>query len=323
MKNLPEQYKKLILIGGTAVVAVWIFCLVFVISYKSQEKKANLQTTTFLTQIATTAESTTESTTLTEKEEPATFTQVSMDGNNVTTSAEYVQPSWAEQSKQDESSSIAASEAQLAMPKTTDEIVKYYNDSVNTLKNVENFTLVKTNTLKITVEQVTAGLDSIVQKYIDNNSDSSPRTYHYVNGNDSATGSSPNSEIAPSKATSTMSSAGVKSAKCEQSSSGGYKITIMLKDDSQTISTPAKNYASCMDVFTVESLNLDSSIKIDTLDVNYTNGRIIAETDSAGRIVSIQHYLEISKAAGSGKVAIIPAQLQLSGSNAQSYQISY
>lgn len=336
-EKLPEQQKKMIVIGLGVIGIIWVFCITFLITYSAQQKKivhpstsvvlgtapatTNANTSSYYSSVTTTtAPQTTE-----QSDNPlgSTDPYTLFGGNNVTTSAEYEKPSWAEQSQADVSNSVENEEAKNNKPTTKTEIVNTYVKAVNDLKKCENFTLVKVDESKTTVDKVTAGLDSIVQKYVDANTDDTPITYKFVNGNDASTGSSPNAIIEPVNKSCILDPSKVVSADCIITPKNEYKITIVLAEDKQTLSSPASVYQSCTDVITLESLNLDSSIKIDTLEVTYSKAVITATIDTKGRITSMEHTVTVSDAHATGKVILVNAELSMHGENKAKYTITY
>ena len=126
--------KKLIQLLISVVIGVWVFCLVFAVSYKSAISKKPQPDTT--APVLAVPESTTHPTTA-----PITFSvpTVTIDGNNVTAAVEVGKPQWLideeESKKAAEESKKAEEESKKAEKETTtkpycpegkEEIIKAY-----------------------------------------------------------------------------------------------------------------------------------------------------------------------------------------------------
>ena len=330
MKKIPEEYRKYLYLGLTAVLAVWVFCICFVVAYHFRKDTATTETSTDISTVTISSEvsstETTESTTTTESTSTSAepTATVTIDGNNATTSGEYSIPSWAAESLSAAESYAEKEATRVAVPSGKAEIVKTYVDAVNKVKNTSDFTMKKGSEMEMTIDSVTGGdyIKNIVQKYIDSAS-YDPITYNFKNGNDSASGKSPNAEIPPAGAIASLDPEDVKSAAVKDNGNNRFTVTIELGKDTQTLEEKPKVYSSCMEVLDVNSLGLASATKIDTLNVSYSSGKIVATIDSAGRLVSMTHTLNVEKGAGSGKVTLISVTVEMHGTYRQTYSFSY
>ena len=317
-----EKYKKYIQLGIILVAAVWAFCIGFVISVKSSRK--NLPETSAATtapQIATMAPSTTQK--QTEAPTQGTTTpKVSIDGNNVTTSVDTSTPQWKldEESRQN---TTAKQEDTTPIPTSKKDIVDAYLAAVNKLKATESFTLTKTPTLSVSIDSVSGGsvVRSMAQKIIDQNSDNTPKTYSFSGGK-AEDGSTPNSVIAPMNQSAVLSASDVVSASSKKGKNGAYSLTFNLGKAKQTLDSVPTSYSGVTDVLTKESMGL-SGMNVTSMDITYANSYIKANIDSSGRITSMTHYVEVTNGSGSGKLALISAEVSMHGSLKTTYKISY
>lgn len=319
-----EKYKKYIQLGVILIVAVWVFCIVFVVSVKSSRKNAPTAAapTTTAAQIATMAPSTTEEQTQTTA--PSTTSpKVSIDGNNVTTSVDTSTPQW----KLDEESKAAQTTAPQSesapIPTEKKDIVDTYVAAVNKLKQTEKFNLTKTPTLSVSIDSVSGGsvVRSMAQKIIDQNSDNTPKTFSFSAGK-AADGSTPNSVIAPMNQAAVLSASDVVSASSKKGKNGSFTLTINLGKAKQTLDSVPTSYSGVTDVLTTEAMGL-SGMNISSMDITYANSYIKATLDSNGRITSMTHYIEVTNGSGSGKLALISAQVSMHGSLKTDYKITY
>ena len=311
MKN-----KKLFQIIIISVIAVWVFCISLMagISRVNKQKKENslpALSSEQATSQTQNAPSTTES-----------VPDITIDGNQVGSSDA--------QSSFDNSkpsvlgnAPVSASVPSSAIPLTKTEIINAYINAVNKLKSTPNFTLVKTEILKVSVDEMSpSSVQSIVSKIIDSNTDSEPATYVFQNGIDTGTGMSPTQVIAPLGRNAALSESIVTNANASPNSDGGYTVYISLGREIQTLSTPAPNYSTSMEVINPDDLGLPSAAKIDSYSVTYDNSKIEAVIDKDGRITSMNHYITVVNSQGNGSL-VVPVSLSGHGDCTDTYQITY
>lgn len=211
-----------------------------------------------------------------------------------------------------------------AVPSTTSEIISAYVNAVNALKSEQNFSLIKTDSLDITIDDMTGAtvLSGIANSVIASNTPSGAYYFTFVNGVDSS-GSTPNSVIAPLNTSAALSESGVISASATETATGGYVITIYLIDELQTLSTPALYHSTTVEVVNLDVVGVPSGADIETLDITYSGTMIQAELNSDGKIVSMYHELPVDDAYCSGSYLLISAFAQIHGLYTSSYQIAY
>ncbi|MGN1418921.1 MAG: hypothetical protein ACI4W6_06310 [Acutalibacteraceae bacterium] len=319
-----EKYKKYIQIAAIAVAAVWVFCIVFVISMKKVQNDSAASLTDVPTASSASIE-TFESSTFVQTTAPTTETTtmpfVSIDGNNVTTTVSASTPQW----KLDEeaNSTTKSEEKEASIPTEKKDVIDAYISAVNKLKNTENFTLIKTDKLSVTIDDATGGsvVRNTAQKVIDQNSDDTPKNYVFSGGKTSD-GILPNDVIAPLGKSASLSATDVVSATSKAGSDGSYTVTINLGNQKQTLTSAAPAYSTSMEVFDLDSLGL-ASMNISEMNINYGNSSITAKIDKNGRITSMTHYIEVTKGTGTGRIALVSASVTMHGNCKSTYKITY
>ncbi|MCM1545005.1 MAG: hypothetical protein NC110_06865 [Ruminococcus sp.] len=314
------EQKKIIQIISILIAALWVFCIVTVISVKVAQK--NQPEAVTLPDLTTSAPATaftpaTTSEPVTEEQEVPT-----MHGNNVTTAAQVDDPQWLVEQKESEK----VSQAEANIPKGKAQIVGAYLTAVNNLKEEKRFTLTKTDNLSVSIDEMNPGyIQSIANKIISSNTNTAPVTYRFVNGMDAANSSdakSPNQVIAPISQTASVDDSLIKSATVKSDSNGSYTLTIKLGKQVQTLTEPAKGYSTLMQIIETDEF-LPSNATIDSMNITYDNGTIEATIDKDGRITSMKHSLEVTESNGSGTYLTRPVTLKMHGSHTADYQISY
>ena len=308
MKN-----KKLFQIIIISVVAVWIFCISLMAGLSRVKKQKNESTVPALSSEQITSQ------TQTSAAATEAVPDITIDGNQIgvsdsTQTSQLTVPG---------NASVSASAPSSAIPSTKTEIINAYINAVNKLKATPDFTLVKTEDLKVSVDEMSpSSVQSIVSKVIDSNTDNDPVTYVFNNGVDAATGMSPTYVIAPLGKNAALSESIVTNATATPSPDGGYTVYISLGREVQTLSTPAPNYSTSMEVINPDDLGLPSGAKIDSYSITYDNSKIEAVIDKDGRITSMNHYIAVTSSQGDGSL-IIPVSLSGHGSCTDTYQITY
>lgn len=331
--------KKLIQLLISVILGVWIFCLVFVISYKSAVSKKTQTTTT--APVVYVPDVTTEPSSVptTEYSVPT----VTIDGNNITGAVDVGKPQWlideeeskkaAEESKKAAEESKKASKEALENTTTTtkpycpsgkQEIINAYVDAVNKLKNTEKFRVVQSNSMITEIDEITGGdiVKSAAEKILASNNPNGTVSYNFIGGIDDATGYSPNQVIPPRDKRASLSPEYVTSASAEPGPNGSYTVRINLGRQVQTLDTPAPGYSTVVDTVNMSSLGLTSSMTITSLEIVYDESYIEAEIDKNGNLLSFTHYTK-SNGSGEGKMAIVPASMKMHGDYTGKFVISY
>lgn len=325
--------KKLLQAAGIAVATIWVFCISLFVALKRVDR----------TPETTAAFGTTPAATVSSQPSQATATQggssepkYTIGGNRLSTNVSVGDPDWyiaeSQSKKASEAASIAAqvrdssiAKAEKKVPGSKKDVIDAYVKAVNKLKNTKNFSLSKEDTLNIQIDDITGGqaVENLASSLISNNAKTAPETYAFSNGIDAASGKSPNAVIAPLNTSASLKKSAVTSAKATSTGGGAYTLKIVLGEEVQTLNLPAEGYATTMEVINVDSLGLPSNAKISTLDITYDNSVIEASIDKEGRITSMKHELNVTRASGQGKYFLLPVTVSLHGDYTSSYSISY
>lgn len=326
------NYKKLTQIAVIIVIAVWIFSMSLAIGIV-RVKKEEAETTT-LPPLTTMSQTFAPATASPSIESYQTQPPLSIDGNYQGTTVPTVgDPDWLIAEKESIAASEAASkkaEAEKNVPKGKSDIVSAYVNAVNKLKKAKNFTLVKTNHLNMTVDELTGGdtIKKIADDLIKKNSPNGSFTYTFKDGIAQETdaeqaGKSPNQVIAPISKNTAITESFVKSASAKADGNSGYTLKLTFGSETQTLTVEAVGYANCMEVISLEALGLPSAAKLDELAIVYDNSYIEAAINKNGKITSMKHYMQVTSASGSGKYFVIPVKMQAHGDFTSEYKITY
>ncbi len=314
--------KKFLQLAGIAVAVVWVFCITFTVAYTIRNKSGkdlpvNRQTPiTTGAIIITTGPSTTlhpPSTTIadifTAPPTSATSSAVSTTGG-LTTNAPTTEQPTTEKSK---------------VPKEKADIINAYINGVNQLKNTQDFSMQKNDTLnvRITDVQMTGGntLKNAVMEFANGlTSPPPPESYTFIGGYDAATGETPNSTIAPLNKAAQVNYDAVTDASATATADGGYTVSLTLQPETQTMHAAAPNLSTMVEVIDPSTLLPDGATMTE-LSINYQPTTVKATFDSQDRIISIEHKL-ISQGSGSGKM-IISVKMAMEGTYTSNYTITY
>lgn len=306
--------KKLIQMIVICVVAVWIFCITFlvgVIRIRKQNEDATSLSPLFTSDYYTESQTNQPTDFSVTQEAPSTSENEQTTASSFETSVSTAQPSQQPTS------------AQPAIPSSKSDIIQTYVQAVNKLKSETDFTLTKTEILSVSISEMSPdSAKSMVNKMIANNSSTEPIVYHFAGGSDASSGMSPTNVIAPLGTSASLSESVVTSAKATPNSDGSFTLKLSLGQEVQTLDSSAPNYSTSMQVIKLETLGLPSSAKIDSLTITYDNSTIEALIGSDGRILSMKQLLNVSHAEASGSM-VFPISAKLSGNFTATYEINY
>lgn len=303
--------KKFFQIAAISVGFVWVFCATFAIALTVQRRSdTNIPVTN----------------------PPATTTTTPAFNQPVYTTAPtqptYTMPTAPSQSVTDAfSPSVSQTETQTATqaqvstaPQGKEAIVAAYVNGVNQLKNTPNFILDKNDTLNITIDEITGG--SVVENFASTLIPSpKPESYTFIGGVDTNSGKTPNQVVAPLNVAANVDINAVTSAVSQQNSDGGYTVQLVIKEEQQSLDTPAPNLSTMVQVIDFSSF-LPPGVKLKEVHITYQPSTITAVFDSQGRIVSMNHTL-ISQGGGSGGMGFITASMEMHGTYTSDYKITY
>lgn len=215
---------------------------------------------------------------------------------------------------------------QLEVPSGNSEIAKALVTAVNTTKSLKSFSAVKTEKADFTIDSVTGGntVKGIAEGIINKIGNKPETSYSFSNGADkNGSDETPNSIIAPANKAAYIDEAAIKSASAQPNSIGGYDITIIMNDESQTISQSASNHNGLFDTLDIDSLSLPSSFKMSKLDFTYSGAQINASINADGRLASIDYSLPISNGVVEGGMLSVNISVVLHGAYTAAIRFTY
>lgn len=319
------KQKKFIQIIIIFVIALWAFCISLVVSSSIARKGGRDKTTTTeglpaFSQNVTTQPSTSQQNT-TEYIPP----DITL-GNHVATTILPDDPDWKVSYDASVSDSKLHEEINKNVPVGKDNIVKAYVNGINKAKNTEKLTVSTDGSLDVSFDQITGGAtaEKIALEAIQNSAPKSA-TYNFIKGTDSETGQTTVTAIPPSGSYAKLSSDAVKQATANPTGDGGYKIVIVLKDETQTLTQKAENHSKA-----IESLDfadfMPSGMEISEMNITYSGATAEAVFDKDNRLISLSYKLPIAYCSGSGTynfVTKIPIEFSLHGTQTRSCTFTY
>ena len=318
--------RKLLQITGIAVAFVWVFCITFAVAYTVKVKPGeqttvnkNEQITTGVVILSTTT-TTMPTTTVITTAAPATLVTPSLP-TAAPSDSTTIKPTDSNEATQ----TTESDDNGVKVPKKKNDIINAYVNGINALKNTQNFSMNKVDTLNINITdvQMTGGsaLKSTVMDYANSLiAPPEPESYTFIGGTDAATGETPNSTIAPLDTSAQVNPDAVTDATASATPDGGYTVTLTLQPESQTMYSAAPNLSTMVEVIDTSAL-LPSGATMTELNIDYAPSVVKAVFDSQGRVTSIEHKLT-SKGGGSGKM-IINVSMTMEGTYTGNYTINY
>lgn len=310
-----------------AVVVVWLFSTGIVIGTFSMRQKyktgleegsgqnTQIQTQTaesvhdeivinMVTNVAPPTETTTQA--VTEMTEPFSVELPTDNGNNTTYEAE--------------------TQKTLAVPSGNEEIARALVNAVNQTKAMKGFNAVKNEKAEFVIDEITGGsvvkniADSMVEKY----SNKPAVSYSFSNGVDTnGSGNTPTMIIAPAGDTANIDVSSVKSASAQPNSDGGYDVTLMINEETQTLTQKAAAHSGIFDTLKPEDLSLPSSLKVTQMNCTYSDSEIKASINADGRLTSIYYTLPVSQGSAEGSMLGTKISVRLHGKYTASVEITY
>lgn len=288
------EFKKLVRILSVAAIAVWLFCLSFLVSYQVAEKQSQKYTTT-LPDIVTNTPITSSNNNITTQPSALSSTAPSVNVDATT-------PSQGTQQSDATSAPTTQSTPAVKVPSTTAEIVNAYVNGINTLKSTQNFTCLRASQLNVTIDEISGGsvVENVANQVIADNQ-VAPTTYTFVGGTDTATGATPNSILPPINKQCVINESFVNSATCSPTADGGYTMTIYLNDEAHIYPNEAANLSNIVEVVDTSSL-IPSQAKVNYMEIYYSGVYVTANFDSSGRMIYTKNYMQVNQMRGSGSM---------------------
>lgn len=308
------EFKKLVRILSVSAVAVWLFCLSFLVAYQVTEKQSQKYTTTpppIVTNtpiIAGNDTQTTQPTTL-----PTTMPNIDVNATAPTQSAPQAdattQPTQAQQTS--------------GVPSTKAEIITAYVNGINTLKATPNFTCLRTSKLNVNIDKISGGsvVEKAAQMVIDQNQ-IPPTTYTFVGGVDAASGATPMSILPPPNKQSIINESFVRSATASPTADGGYTLRIDLNDEAHIYPGQADNLVNIVEVVDTSAL-IPAQATTHYIEIYYSGVYVTANFDAQGRMTYTKNYMEVKEMRGSGSMMGFTMTVEGHGDFYGEYSITY
>lgn len=304
------EFKKLVRILSVTAIAVWLFCLSFLVSYQIADKKNNTPTT--LPNIVTNTPITNIDNTTQPTQNP---TQPSIDVNATL-------PTQPEQPTQQDPQPTQA-QVGLKVPSTTSEIVAAYVNGINTLKATPDFTCLRTTKLNVKIHKISGG--SVVEKaanMVIEKNQIPPTTYTFVGGVDAATGVTPMGILPPPNKQSIINESFVKSATATPTADGGYTLRIDLNDEAHIYPGQADNLVNIVEVVDTSAL-IPAQATTHYVEIYYSGVYVTANFDAQGRMTYTKNYMEVKQMRGSGSMMGFTMTVEGGGDFYGEYTITY
>ena len=314
------EFKKLVKILSASAIAVWLFCISFLISYQVVEKKAHKQTTT-LPPIVTNAPIPGENTT-----QPTQAPQINVDATLPTQAPteptqQGQQPG--EVTTQTPTQAPADNPSGVKVPANKTEAIAAYVNGINTLKATPNFTCLRVSKLNVGIDKISGGtvVEKAANMVIEQNQ-IPPTTYTFVGGVDAASGATPMSILPPPNKQCVINEDYVTSVTCNPTADGGYTMTLLLKDEAHIYPNEAANLAGIVEVVDTTAL-IPAQATTHYVEIYYSGVYVTANFDSQGRITYAKNYMEVQQMRGSGSMLGFTMTVEGHGDFYGEYQITY
>lgn len=308
------EFKKLVKILSATAIAVWLFCLSFLVSYQVAEKKKNDGTTTLPPIVTNTPIPGVDNNTTQPILNP---TQPSVDVNAT-------QPTQAPTQQGQEPTQAPTQAPQTSnIPSTTAEIIAAYVNGINTLKATPDFTCLRVSKLNVIISKISGGeiVEKAANMVIEQNQ-IPPTTYTFVGGVDAATGVTPMGILPPPNKQSIINESFVKSATATPTADGGYSIRIDLGDEAHIYPGQADNLVNIVEVVDTSAL-IPAQAKVNYVEIYYSGVYVIANFDAQGRMTYTKNYMEVKQMRGSGSMLGFTMTVEGGGDFYGEYTITY
>lgn len=310
------EFKKLVRILSVTAVAIWLFCLSFLVAYQVTEKQAQKHTTTAPQIVTNTPIDNNILTDPTLPTLPNAGNDVSVPTPDVTQPTQQGQPSTETPTQQQAPSGIK-------VPSSKSEAIAAYVNGINTLKATPNFTCLRTSKLNVGIDKISGG--SVVEKaanMVIEQNQIPPTTYTFVGGVDAASGATPMSILPPPNKQCIINEDYVTSATCTPTADGGYTMTLLLKDEAHIYPNEAANLANIVEVVDTTAL-IPAQATVHYVEIYYSGVYVTANFDSQGRMTYAKNYMEVQQMRGSGSMVGFTMTVEGHGDFYGEYTITY
>ncbi len=313
------DFKKLVKILSVVAIAVWLFCLSFLVSYQVTEKQAQKYTTT-LPPIVTNTPIIPGNDSVPTQPQPTlpTPTDIGVDVNTPT-----------QNTTQGEAPVTVPTDAptQIApttnVPSTKSEIVAAYVNGINTLKATPNFTCLRVSKLNVSIDKISGGtvVEKAANMVIEQNQ-IPPTTYTFVGGVDAATDVTPMGILPPPNKQSIINESFVKNATAAPTADGGYTLRIDLNDEAHIYPGQADNLVNIVEVVDTTAL-IPAQATTHYIEIYYSGVYVTANFDSQGRMTYTKNYMEVKQMRGSGSMMGFTMTVEGHGDFYGEYTVTY
>ncbi len=309
------DFKKLVRILSVAAMALWLFCLSFLVAQQVARKAVN-DTTTTLPPIVTNTPIINDNPVLQPTEQNTQPTQSPSVDVNVTAQTQPTQ-------QIDQTTAPTVAPQGPAIPSTTAEIVAAYVNGINTLKATPNFTCLRTSKLNVNIDKISGGfiVEKAANMVIEQNQ-IPPTTYTFVGGVDAATGVTPMGILPPPNKQSIINENFVKSATATPTADGGYTLRIDLNDEAHIYPGQADNLVNIVEVVDTTAL-IPAQATTHYIEIYYSGVYVTANFDSQGRMTYTKNYMEVKEMRGSGSMMGFTMTVEGHGDFYGEYSITY
>ena len=308
------EFKKLVKALSVTAIAVWLFCLSFLVSYQIADKRKNNATTTLPPIVTNAPIPSVDSNTTQPTLAP---TQPNVDVNAT-------QPTQAPTQQADQPTQAPTQAPQTSnIPSTTAEIITAYVNGINTLKATPDFTCLRTSKLNVVISKISGGeiVEKAANMVIEQNQ-IPPTTYTFVGGVDAATGATPYSILPPPNKQSIINENFVKSATATPTADGGYTLRIDLNDEAHIYPGQADNLVNIVEVVDTSAL-IPAKATTHYVEIYYSGVYVTATFDAQGRMTYTKNYMEVKQMRGSGSMMGFTMTVEGGGDFYGEYQITY
>ncbi len=212
------------------------------------------------------------------------------------------------------------------------EAAALYNKAINTLKNEKNVLMYKSDNLNLSCTDCSVSVfKNSVNKLFKSISTDSDKTITFKNGkgNDSKGQTVEiNDFVSPAGRKSALTAGSIKKAEIEKTSSGGKKITIVLKKESATFNGlsatyPIGNFAVA-DPVILGTLDFSKTTKINSEKTTYTGTTLRATLNKNGKLTKLKITMPFeSVATGKFNTGGLSVTIEAKGALKESYDITY
>lgn len=205
------------------------------------------------------------------------------------------------------------------------ETLAYLNNAVNTMRNLQDFTAVQKQDIKISLTDCSLpAFTSVINGVIESMMGYEEYTYTFTNGTaidpEDNVQVTPRTAIPPTDKDFTLLADGIVSLTSEASGTNTI-YTIVLKPEVSTLDNPTPPYhGNTMDCFSFADLDLP--ITVTTANFNYQGATIKLTIDEQGRLVEYFEHMPLD-GTGGGNMGFLSATATIEGHLDETWTVMY